>query len=120
MARRLLTDFELMILLAILRVGDDAYGVRIAREIEETAGRSAQIAAIYAALDRMESRGLVGSALGEPTPERGGRAKRRRRTVLRRPEPGSCEDRLRFICVEIASLVRLSRSPATEPCWRGR
>lgn len=76
MARRLLTDFELMILLAILRVGDDAYGVRIAREIEETAGRSAQIAAIYAALDRMESRGLVGSALGEPTPERGGRAKR--------------------------------------------
>ena len=76
MSRRLLTDFELMILLAILRVGDDAYGVRIAREIEETAGRSAQIAAIYAALDRMESRGLVGSALGEPTPERGGRAKR--------------------------------------------
>ena len=76
MARRLLTDFELMILLAILRVGEDAYGVRIARELEETAGRSAQLAAIYAALDRMESRGLVGSALGEPTPERGGRAKR--------------------------------------------
>ena len=76
MARRLLTDFELMILLASLRVGDDAYGVRIARELEETAGRSAQLAAIYAALDRMESRGLVGSALGEPTPERGGRAKR--------------------------------------------
>ncbi len=76
MARRLLTDFELMILLAILRVEDDAYGVRIAREIEETAGRSAQLAAIYAALDRMESRGLVGSSLGEPTPERGGRAKR--------------------------------------------
>jgi len=76
MARRLLTDFELMILLAILRVGEDAYGVRIAREIEETAGRSAQLAAIYAALDRMESRGLVGSTLGEPTAERGGRAKR--------------------------------------------
>lgn len=76
MARRLLTDFELMILLAVLRVGDDAYGVRIARELEETAGRSAQLAAIYAALDRMESRGLVGSTLGEPTPERGGRAKR--------------------------------------------
>ncbi len=76
MARRLLTDFELMILLAILRVEDEAYGVRIAREIEETAGRSVQLAAIYAALDRMESRGLVASALGEPTPERGGRAKR--------------------------------------------
>lgn len=76
MSRRLLTDFELMILLAILRVGDDAYGVRIAREIEGTAGRSVQLAAIYAALDRMESRGLVASALGEPTAERGGRAKR--------------------------------------------
>jgi len=76
MARRLLTDFELMILLAILRVEDEAYGVRIAREIEETAGRSVQLAAIYAALDRMESRGLVGSSLGDPTPERGGRAKR--------------------------------------------
>jgi DNA-binding PadR family transcriptional regulator len=76
MARRLLTDFELMILLAILRVEDDAYGVRIAREIEETAGRSVQLAAIYAALERMESRGLVGSSLGDPTPERGGRAKR--------------------------------------------
>ncbi|MDP2389275.1 MAG: PadR family transcriptional regulator [Acidobacteriota bacterium] len=76
MARRLLTDFELMILLAILRVEGEAYGVRIAREIEETAGRSVQLAAIYAALDRMESRGLVGSSLGDPTPERGGRAKR--------------------------------------------
>lgn len=76
MPRRLLTDFELMILLAILRVEDEAYGVRIAREIEETAGRAVQLAAIYAALDRMESRGLVGSSLGDPTPERGGRAKR--------------------------------------------
>lgn len=76
MPRRLLTDFELMILLATLRVEDDAYGVRIAREIEETAGRSTQLAAIYAALDRMESRGLVISTVGAPTPERGGRAKR--------------------------------------------
>lgn len=76
MTRRLLTDFELMILLAILRVGEGAYGVVIAREIEGTAGRNVQLAAIYAALDRMESRGLVTSALGEPTAERGGKAKR--------------------------------------------
>lgn len=76
MARRLLTDFELMILLAVLRVGDDAYGVRIAREIEVTAGRPVQLAAVYAALDRMETRGLAASALGDSTPERGGKAKR--------------------------------------------
>jgi PadR family transcriptional regulator PadR len=76
MPRQFLTDFELMILLAILRVGDGAYGVPIAREIEETAGRSVVLAAVYAALDRLEDRGLVTSTLGDPTPERGGRAKR--------------------------------------------
>jgi DNA-binding PadR family transcriptional regulator len=76
MARHLLTDFELMILLAVLRVGEGAYGVPIAREIENTAGRSVVLAAAYAALDRLEKRGLVESSLGEPTPERGGRAKR--------------------------------------------
>ncbi len=76
MARQYLTDFELMILLAILRVNEPAYGVPIAREIEETAGRSVVLAAVYAALDRLEERQLVTSTLGEPTPERGGRAKR--------------------------------------------
>ena len=76
MARRLLTDFELMILLAILRVGDDAYGVPIAREIEATAGRRVMLGAVYAALDRLEERGLAASTIGDPTPERGGRAKR--------------------------------------------
>jgi PadR family transcriptional regulator PadR len=76
MSRRLLTDFEIMILLAILRVGDDAYGVTIAREIESTAGRTAQLPAIYHALDRLEKQGLVRSRLGDATPQRGGRAKK--------------------------------------------
>lgn len=76
MGRRLLTDFELMILLAILRIGDDAYGVPIAAEIEQTAGRPVIVAAVYAALDRLQRTGLVASTLGDPTPERGGRAKR--------------------------------------------
>jgi PadR family transcriptional regulator, regulatory protein PadR len=76
MARHLLTDFELMILLAILRVGDNAYGVPIAREIESTSGRKVILGAAYAALDRLERNGLVESSKGEPTPERGGRAKR--------------------------------------------
>jgi DNA-binding PadR family transcriptional regulator len=74
-ARKLLTDFELMILLAILRV-DEAYGVPIAREIEATAGRTIVLGAVYAALDRLEERGLVASSVGDPTPERGGRARR--------------------------------------------
>jgi DNA-binding PadR family transcriptional regulator len=82
MNRRLLTDFELMILLAILRV-DEAYGVPIAREIEGIAGRSVMLGAVYTALDRLEDRGLVGSRLGEPTRERGGRARRYFRVTAR-------------------------------------
>ena len=76
MARRFLTDFELMILLAVLRVGDNAYGVPIASEIETTGGRKVLLAALYVALDRLEENGLVTSSYGDPTPERGGRAKR--------------------------------------------
>jgi DNA-binding PadR family transcriptional regulator len=76
MPRKLLTDFELMVLLAILRVGDEAYGVPIAREIEQTAGRPVLLGAGYAALDRLNIMGLVSSTTGDPTPERGGRAKK--------------------------------------------
>ena len=76
MPRNLLTDFELMILLATLRVEDDAYGAQIAREIEQTSGRNVLLGAAYAALDRLEQNGYVTSSIGEPTPTRGGRAKR--------------------------------------------
>lgn len=76
MTRRLLTDFEIMILLGIVRIGDEAYGVPIAREIETTTGRAVQLPAIYAALDRLERQGLVQSRLGEATAQRGGRAKK--------------------------------------------
>lgn len=76
MPRTHLTDFELMLLLAILRVEEAAYGVEIAREIERTSGRTVLLGAAYAALDRLEQRALVSSALGEATPSRGGRAKR--------------------------------------------
>ena len=76
MPRTLLTDFELMIVLAILRVGDEAYGVQIARDIETTVGRRVLMGAAYAALDRLERNGLVTSRTGDPTPERGGRARR--------------------------------------------
>ena len=76
MARDYLTDFELMILLAVLRIGDEAYGVPIARELEDRGGRTVVLSAVYAALDRLEDNGLVSSTVGEPTPARGGRAKR--------------------------------------------
>lgn len=76
MSRRLLTDFEIMILLAILRRGDDAYGVPIGREIEATTGRVVHLPAVYAALERLEAQGLVDSRMGEATPQRGGRARK--------------------------------------------
>ena len=74
--RQFLTEFELMILLAILRVGERAYGVPVAREIEATAGRTVMLGAIYTALERLQDKGLVSSTIGDPTPERGGKAKR--------------------------------------------
>ena len=69
-------SLELMILLAVMRLEDTAYGVPISREIEESVGRAVAIATVYASLNRLEARGLVKSKLGDPTPERGGRAKR--------------------------------------------
>lgn len=82
-SRNLLTDFELMILLAALRGGDEAYAIQIAREIESTAGRQVQLGAVYTALNRLEGRLLVESWTGEPTAERGGRAKRYFRVTSR-------------------------------------
>ncbi len=61
---------------ALLRVRENSYGVPIARVTEAGTGREAGIGGVYGALDRLEQEGLVASRLGEPTPERGGRAKR--------------------------------------------
>ena len=77
MARRsYLGEMELMVLLAVVRLGDEAYGVPISKELLALAGREVALGSIYAALDRIEEKGFVTSVLGEPTPERGGRAKR--------------------------------------------
>jgi len=67
---------DLMILLALMRLGDDAYGVPIARELEDSVGRVVALASVYASLDRLVERGFVDTELGEPTAERGGRAKK--------------------------------------------
>ena len=74
--RSYLGEFELMILLAVIHLGDEAYGVPISRELEAHRGRDVSVGSVYAALDRLEAKGLVASSLGDPTPERGGKAKR--------------------------------------------
>jgi PadR family transcriptional regulator, regulatory protein PadR len=74
--REYLGSFELVVLLAVMRLDRDAYGVPISREIEGATGREVAIGSVYATLARLEAKGLVASHVGEPTAERGGRAKR--------------------------------------------
>lgn len=71
-----LGSLEHIVLLAVMRLGSDAYGMTVRREIENTTGRNISIGAVYATLMRLESKGFIKSHSGEPTPERGGRAKR--------------------------------------------
>ncbi len=71
-----LGEFEQIVLLAILRLGDNAYGVSIRNEIAECTGREPAPGALYTTIDRMEEKGLAQSRMGDPTPQRGGRAKR--------------------------------------------
>jgi DNA-binding PadR family transcriptional regulator len=71
-----LGELEQLILLAILRLGEDAYGVTIRAELSARAKRAIAPGALYTALERLETKGLVTSRMGDPTPQRGGRAKR--------------------------------------------
>jgi PadR family transcriptional regulator PadR len=71
-----LGEFEQMVLLAILRLGDQAYGVTIRAELVKHTRRSPSPGALYTTLDRLEQKGLLSSRMGDPTPQRGGRAKR--------------------------------------------
>ena len=74
--RSYLGEFEQLLLMALLQLEDDAYGARIREVIEARTGRTVSPGAVYTALDRLESRGLVSSSLGDPTPQRGGKRKR--------------------------------------------
>jgi PadR family transcriptional regulator, regulatory protein PadR len=74
--RDYLGEFEHIIMLALLRLEDRAYGVTVRQEIELRTNREVSIGAVYATLDRLETKGYVKSNLGDPTPERGGRSKR--------------------------------------------
>jgi PadR family transcriptional regulator len=78
-----INEMEQLILLALVRLGDEAYGVTVRDEIEATAGRAVSIAAVYAALDRMERRRWVKAWYSDPSPARGGRAKKHFRITRR-------------------------------------
>lgn len=73
---RNLGELEQLVLLALLRLGQDAYGVSVHQEIQERTGRIMSFATIYTTLARLETKSLVRSTVGAPTPERGGRAKK--------------------------------------------
>jgi DNA-binding PadR family transcriptional regulator len=74
--RDYLGEFEHIVVLALLRMGDRAYGVTVRQEIEFRTKREVSVGAVYATLDRLEAKGYVKSLRGDPTPERGGRSKR--------------------------------------------
>ena len=74
--RNYLGEFEQLLLFALLQLEDEAYGARIRESIEARTGRTVSPGAVYTALDRLETRGLVSSVLGDPTPQRGGKRKR--------------------------------------------
>lgn len=76
MPRYFLGEFERAVLVALIRLGDDAYGVAIRRHLVNRLHREIAIGAIYTTLQRLEDKGLVSSFMGDPTPQRGGRAKR--------------------------------------------
>ena len=77
------TGTDLLVLIALARLGDDAYAVTIRQEIGDCAGRQVSLAAMYAALERLERRQVAEAWLSDPVPERGGRARRQYRLTAR-------------------------------------
>jgi DNA-binding PadR family transcriptional regulator len=71
-----LGEFEQLVLMSVMRVGDDAYGIPIHAELRECTRRDLTLAAVYKTLERLDAKGFLTSRLGEATPERGGRRKR--------------------------------------------
>lgn len=94
-----LGELELLVLLALARLGDDAYGVRVFEEIQRRTGREPALGTIYKALIRLEAKGYLASRLGEPTPVRGGRRKRCYRLLA----PGR-----RALLAEVGAIWRLA------------
>jgi PadR family transcriptional regulator PadR len=72
----MLGEFEYLLLTAAIRLGDQAYGAAIRQEIETATHRRCSVGALYTTLDRLETKGLLKTWMGDATPQRGGRAKR--------------------------------------------
>jgi PadR family transcriptional regulator PadR len=101
-----LGEFEQLILLALVRLGDEAYGVSIHHEIVRRAGREVTVASVYKTLERLETKGLAASTLGESTAERGGRRKK-----YFRIQPAGH----RALAQALASLNRMTDGLSLEP-----
>jgi PadR family transcriptional regulator PadR len=101
-----LPDVELLTLLAVARMADGAYGVGILDEIRASSGKEVSIAAVYAALERLERHGLIRAGLSDPLPDRGGRARRQFRVTA------AGRSRLRQ---ERAAAMRIWRLKPLEP-----
>lgn len=71
-----LGEFEFIVMAAVLQLGDSGYGAAVREEIENRLNRTVSLGAVYSTLDRLEKKGLVHSWMGDPSPERGGKAKR--------------------------------------------
>lgn len=76
MTEPILGEFEQLVLLALVRQGEDGYGVSICQDLTDRTGRDVSLAAVYKTLERLETKGFVGSRVGEPTAQRGGRRKK--------------------------------------------
>ena len=81
MADLVLGEFEQLVLIALTRLGHEAYGVTISDEIASRSGRAVSLGAVYKTLERLETKGFVVSRIGEPTAERGGRRKKHFRVL---------------------------------------
>jgi PadR family transcriptional regulator, regulatory protein PadR len=104
--RTYLGEFEQLLLLALLHLKEEAYGVRIREVIEARTGRTVSPGAVYTALDRLEGRQLVSSHLGDPTAQRGGKRKR-----YYRLEPAGAA----LLRESQAALARMARGLMPEP-----
>jgi PadR family transcriptional regulator PadR len=72
----ILGEFEQIVMLALVRLGPEAYGATVCAEIEQRGGRGVSVSAVHTTLERLEQKGLLKSRIGDPTPQRGGKRKR--------------------------------------------
>jgi PadR family transcriptional regulator PadR len=100
-----LGEFEQLVLLALIRLGDRSYGVTVRQEIAARARRDVSLGAVYKTLERLEAKAYISSTVGEPTPERGGRRKK-----FYRVEPGG----VRALKYSLGALRRMTAGLAWE------